>query len=102
MFGSDKCNVTRNQGARSQSNVSAVKLIRGGSPAGCGSAGKDVVPDPNGVLVGVSDTLEGGASQPGVADFSPPPAYVTDLVWRDEDLTLVQDNDSAISVVDNA
>lgn len=127
MFGSDNRNVTRNQGARSSSSVSVAKLVRGaagcdksvssaaqsqssvtairlkrgGSPAGCGVAGKDTVPDPNGVLVGESDTLVGGASQPGVPDFTPPPAYESDIIWRDDDLQLVQDEDDALNLVDN-
>lgn len=130
MFGSDKCNVARGQGAtsnqhvpkaalvrgagskcaqkaivsaaQSSQHVPKAALIRGGSPAGCGSAVKDTAPDPGNLIVGVETVIEGGISQPTALEFVPPPAYTPDDFWRDDDLFLVQDEDDALNIVDNA
>ena len=46
-------------------------------------------------------TLQGGVIKPAAPVFIPTVVNEPDLLWRDNDLTLVQENDGDLIVIDN-
>lgn len=48
------------------------------------------------------EVLQGGAKKPGAPIFTPVVANEIDLLWRDDDLTLVQEETGEVILVDNA
>lgn len=58
--------------------------------------------DPDDVIVGDCDRLQGGAKMPGAPIFTPAVQNESDLLWRDDDLTLIQEDDGDTILIDNA
>jgi hypothetical protein len=76
-------------------------FVRGVSPGGCGKHNAAVVPDPNHILSGGNDSQECGVASPSTGSYVLPAMYVSDVIWTDEDLILVQDENDEINQVDN-
>lgn len=58
--------------------------------------------DPNGIIVGTCDRLEGGFKKPGAPSFTPAIKNESDLIWRDDDFRAVQEETSEVILIDNA
>lgn len=58
--------------------------------------------DPDGVIVGCCDVLEGGVKKPGAPEFTPVIVNIGDLIWRDEDFEPVQEETEEVILIDNA
>ena len=69
----------------------------------CGSdngADHPIIRD-DGTLRHDCDVLQGGVKKPDAPVFTPVVANEGDLLWRDEDLVLVQENNGEVILVDN-
>ncbi len=66
----------------------------------CGSA-NPITYDPDGVIVGECTVLEGGVIKPKAPPYVLTVENIGDPLWRDEDLTLVQEDDEDTIIVDN-
>lgn len=63
----------------------------------CGSAKYQVTKDPDGVIVGDCETLAGGTILPSAPGFVLTVENQSDPLWRDDDLTLItEDNEDTI------
>lgn len=56
----------------------------------------------DGTLRGSCETLVGGAIKPAAPVFNPVVKNELDLIWRDEDLTLVLEANDELILLDNA
>lgn len=68
----------------------------------CGLTNYPIDHDPDQVIIGDCTLLRGGVKKPGAPEFVLGVENDPDPLWRDDDLTLVtEDNDDTI-IVDNA
>lgn len=67
----------------------------------CGSAKYPVTHDPDEVIVGSCERLEGGARLPAAPGFVLTVENQSDPLWRDDDLTLVTEDDEDTIILDN-
>lgn len=58
--------------------------------------------DPDGVIVGDCEVLEGGTKKPGAPVFTPVVMNEEDFLWRDEDFEIVQEENNEVVLIDNA
>lgn len=58
--------------------------------------------DPDEVIVGDCDRLEGGVKLPGSPVFTPLVLNEGDPLWRDDDLALVQEDNGDTILIDDA
>jgi hypothetical protein len=68
----------------------------------CGSCNHPLTQDPDGVIVGDCGRLEGGVIKPSAPGFSLTVENESDPLWREDDLTLVLEDDDSTIVIDNA
>lgn len=55
----------------------------------------------DGTLQHDCDVLQGGVKLPGAPVFTPVVVNESDLIWRDDDLTPVQEDDGQVILVDD-
>jgi len=58
--------------------------------------------DPDGVIAGNCDVLEGGFKKPGAPGFTPVIVNEPDLIWRDDDFVPVLEETGEVILIDNA
>lgn len=58
--------------------------------------------DPDGVIAGCCEVLEGGSKKPGAPAFTPVIVNELDLIWRDDDFVPVQEETGEVILIDNA
>lgn len=58
--------------------------------------------DPDQVIVGDCEVLEGGFKKPGAPVFTPTVVNEEDFLWRDEDFEIVQEENNEVVLIDNA
>lgn len=60
-----------------------------------------IITDVDGVLFGSCETLQGGLKKPGAPVFTPVVQQQEDLLWREETLALVLEDNGDTIVIDN-
>lgn len=68
----------------------------------CGLTNNPIDYDPDQIIFGGCKTLRGGVKSPGAPEFVLGVENETDLLWRDDDLTLITEDDYDTIIVDNA
>lgn len=67
----------------------------------CGSAKYNQTNDPDGVIVGNCGSIEGGTKGPAAPGFILTVENLGDPLWRDDNLTLVTEDNEDTIILDN-